>query len=241
MLTNSLTMPTPDLSSSSVDPLAPSHNKPPTQLSTPISQTPLLYQTIVAGFLKPFPDGVLFLTVVPLPIRGSSSRRIFLLRSLFLLYLRFWFLYLVFDRLSSHRQALCTIASLVEVGQVATVSRPVHDHSLISRLSCSTAGSAQPDSTAQPWLSPSSYDRIIPAPSQSIWSPTSTTHTMYSQAQSQSSMAPPQKPETFMLSNEAQQSLPQDAQVALQQVDNRMSSVLCTSRLSRVHNDIRTT
>jgi hypothetical protein len=36
-------------------------------------------------------------------------------------------------------------------------------------------------------------------------------------------MAPPQKPETFMLSNEAQQSLPQDAQVALQQVDNRTS------------------
>jgi transcription factor STE12 len=35
-------------------------------------------------------------------------------------------------------------------------------------------------------------------------------------------MAPPQKPETFMLSSEAQQSLPQDAQVALQQVDNRM-------------------
>jgi hypothetical protein len=34
-------------------------------------------------------------------------------------------------------------------------------------------------------------------------------------------IAPPQKPETFMLSNEAQQSLPQDAQVALQQVDNR--------------------
>ncbi|KAL5043983.1 transcription factor steA [Aspergillus fruticulosus] len=33
-------------------------------------------------------------------------------------------------------------------------------------------------------------------------------------------MAPPQKPETFMLSNEAQQSLPHDAQVALQQVDN---------------------
>ena len=42
---------------------------------------------------------------------------------------------------------------------------------------------------------------------------------MYSQ--SNSTMAPPQKPETFMLSNEAQQSLPQDAQVALQQVDNR--------------------
>jgi transcription factor STE12 len=38
-------------------------------------------------------------------------------------------------------------------------------------------------------------------------------------------MAPPQKPETFMLSNEAQQSLPQDAQVALQQVDNRMSCI----------------
>lgn len=33
-------------------------------------------------------------------------------------------------------------------------------------------------------------------------------------------MAQSQKPETFMLSNEAQQSLPQDAQVALQQVDN---------------------
>ncbi|KAJ5183087.1 hypothetical protein N7492_000703 [Penicillium capsulatum] len=33
-------------------------------------------------------------------------------------------------------------------------------------------------------------------------------------------MPPPQKPETFMLSQEAQQSLPQDAQVALQQVDN---------------------
>lgn len=47
---------------------------------------------------------------------------------------------------------------------------------------------------------------------------------MYSQSNSSSSaMAPPQKPETFMLSNEAQQSLPQDAQVALQQVDNRES------------------
>ncbi|KAJ5099388.1 hypothetical protein N7532_006389 [Penicillium argentinense] len=33
-------------------------------------------------------------------------------------------------------------------------------------------------------------------------------------------MPPPQKPETFMLSQEAQQSLPHDAQVALQQVDN---------------------
>jgi transcription factor STE12 len=33
-------------------------------------------------------------------------------------------------------------------------------------------------------------------------------------------MPQPQKPETFMLSSEAQQSLPQDAQVALQQVDN---------------------
>ncbi|KAL8636803.1 MAG: hypothetical protein Q9228_005844 [Teloschistes exilis] len=44
---------------------------------------------------------------------------------------------------------------------------------------------------------------------------------MYSQSSSSSTaMAPPQKPETFMLSNEAQQSLPQDAQVALQQVDN---------------------
>ena len=45
---------------------------------------------------------------------------------------------------------------------------------------------------------------------------------MYSQQNNNNStaMAPPQKPETFMLSNEAQQSLPQDAQVALQQVDN---------------------
>ena len=34
-------------------------------------------------------------------------------------------------------------------------------------------------------------------------------------------MVPPQKPETFMLSSEAQQSLPNDTQVALQQVDNR--------------------
>lgn len=42
---------------------------------------------------------------------------------------------------------------------------------------------------------------------------------MYSQHHA--AMAPPQKPETFMLSSEAQQSLPQDAQVALQQVDNR--------------------
>lgn len=33
-------------------------------------------------------------------------------------------------------------------------------------------------------------------------------------------VAPSQKPETFMLSSEAQQSLPHDAQVALQQVDN---------------------
>ncbi|KAJ5038414.1 uncharacterized protein L3040_007277 [Drepanopeziza brunnea f. sp. 'multigermtubi'] len=41
---------------------------------------------------------------------------------------------------------------------------------------------------------------------------------MYSQQHAP--MAPPQKPETFMLSSEAQQSLPQDAQVALQQVDN---------------------
>jgi transcription factor STE12 len=39
---------------------------------------------------------------------------------------------------------------------------------------------------------------------------------MYSQAQGMAS----QKPETFMLSTEAQQALPHDAQVALQQVDN---------------------
>lgn len=41
---------------------------------------------------------------------------------------------------------------------------------------------------------------------------------MYSQ---NAAMAAPQKPETFMLSTEAQQALPHDAQVALQQVDNR--------------------
>ncbi len=41
---------------------------------------------------------------------------------------------------------------------------------------------------------------------------------MYSQQNA--AMAAPQKPETFMLSTEAQQALPHDAQVALQQVDN---------------------
>jgi transcription factor STE12 len=46
-------------------------------------------------------------------------------------------------------------------------------------------------------------------------------HMMYPQHHAHTAMAPPQKPETFMLSSEAQQSLPQDAQVALQQVDNR--------------------
>lgn len=39
-------------------------------------------------------------------------------------------------------------------------------------------------------------------------------------------MSAPQKPETFMLSTEAQQALPHDAQVALQQVDNCKSLVL---------------
>lgn len=43
---------------------------------------------------------------------------------------------------------------------------------------------------------------------------------MYSQ---NATMAAPQKPETFMLSTEAQQALPHDAQVALQQVDNCQS------------------
>ena len=52
---------------------------------------------------------------------------------------------------------------------------------------------------------------------------------MNPQTSSQSAMAPPQKPETFMLSNEAQQSLPQDAQVALQQVDNRKSRCRVTA------------
>jgi transcription factor STE12 len=51
-------------------------------------------------------------------------------------------------------------------------------------------------------------------------------HMMYSQHHA--TMAPPQKPETFMLSSEAQQSLPQDAQVALQQVDNCKSSLPIT-------------
>ncbi|KAK4650170.1 Transcription factor mst12 [Podospora pseudocomata] len=41
---------------------------------------------------------------------------------------------------------------------------------------------------------------------------------MYSQQNA--AMPAPQKPETFMLSSEAQQALPHDAQVALQQVDN---------------------
>ncbi|KAI0435135.1 STE like transcription factor [Xylaria sp. FL1042] len=42
---------------------------------------------------------------------------------------------------------------------------------------------------------------------------------MYSQSAAMAATAP-QKPETFMLSTEAQQALPHDAQVALQQVDN---------------------
>ena len=46
-------------------------------------------------------------------------------------------------------------------------------------------------------------------------------------------MAPPQKPETFMLSDSAQQNLPQDAQVALQQVDNR--KLLRTLTPDRTH------
>lgn len=45
-------------------------------------------------------------------------------------------------------------------------------------------------------------------------------------------MPPPQKPETFMLSNEAQQSLPHDAQVALQQVDNCKHTYIHTSHLA---------
>lgn len=39
--------------------------------------------------------------------------------------------------------------------------------------------------------------------------------------QQNATMAGQQIPETFMLSAEAQNNLPQDAQVALQQVDNR--------------------
>ena len=51
---------------------------------------------------------------------------------------------------------------------------------------------------------------------------------MYPQA-----MAPPQRPETFMLSSEAQQSLPHDAQVALQQVDNRKLTLASPLRLKK--------
>lgn len=40
---------------------------------------------------------------------------------------------------------------------------------------------------------------------------------------SQNAAMAAQKPETFMLSTEAQQALPHDAQVALNQVDNRKS------------------
>jgi transcription factor STE12 len=58
-------------------------------------------------------------------------------------------------------------------------------------------------------------------------------HMMYSQHHA--TMAPPQKPETFMLSSEAQQSLPQDAQVALQQVDNCKSSLPITLILVADH------
>ena len=47
-------------------------------------------------------------------------------------------------------------------------------------------------------------------------------------------MAPPQKPETFMLSDAAQQSLPQDAQVALQQVDKRKHPTVMTSEVQQL-------
>ena len=46
---------------------------------------------------------------------------------------------------------------------------------------------------------------------------------MYSQQNA--AMSVNQKPETFMLTPEAQQALPHDAQVALQQVDNRELSL----------------
>ena len=55
---------------------------------------------------------------------------------------------------------------------------------------------------------------------------------MYSQ-NNNAAMAPPQKPETFMLSDAAQQNLPQDAQVALQQVDNRKHPSLSLLFLSK--------
>ncbi|ELQ44587.1 transcription factor steA [Pyricularia oryzae Y34] len=50
---------------------------------------------------------------------------------------------------------------------------------------------------------------------------------MYSHPHNAGVAAAPQKPETFMLSTEAQQALPHDAQVALQQVDNHI--VRCLS------------
>jgi transcription factor STE12 len=43
---------------------------------------------------------------------------------------------------------------------------------------------------------------------------------------SQNAAMTAQKPETFMLSTEAQQALPHDAQVALNQVDNRECNML---------------
>ena len=46
-------------------------------------------------------------------------------------------------------------------------------------------------------------------------------HALY--CQQHAAMPPPEKPETFMLSNEAIQSLPHDAQVALDQVEKRKS------------------
>lgn len=56
---------------------------------------------------------------------------------------------------------------------------------------------------------------------------TSTHHPLKMYTQHSASMAPPQqKPETFMLSNEAQQSLPLEVQQALHQVDNCKSTVL---------------
>ncbi|KAL9101720.1 MAG: hypothetical protein Q9163_003042 [Psora crenata] len=60
------------------------------------------------------------------------------------------------------------------------------------------------------------------SPHHTLLDPLEVTSTMYSQ-NNNAAMAPPQKPETFMLSDAAQQNLPHDAQVALQQVDNRES------------------
>ena len=88
-----------------------------------------------------------------------------------------------------------------------------------------------PNTSSTALLSPFSNRILLPKGPYSILLPAAESHlaamAMYSQ-NSATAMAPPQKPETFMLSDSAQQNLPQDAQVALQQVDNRKSSSIAS-------------